>query len=59
MTKTEIYRALDLLRDTLIQAHVAMNSAIDQTQKLMQQVQSDVAVEQARVSPDAPLTGHS
>jgi hypothetical protein len=45
MTEPEIFLALDLLRDTLIQAHVALNEAMDQLEKLKLQIQNDIAAE--------------
>lgn len=45
MTKTEIFLALDLARDTLIQAHVKVNEAMDQLEKLKQKIQEDLAKE--------------
>ena len=48
MTKTEIYEALAQERNTLIAAHVQLNNAMDQLEKLMQSVQQDIAQELER-----------
>lgn len=45
MSKTEIWETLELIRNTLIQAHVQLNHALDQVEKLAQKVQQDVAAE--------------
>ena len=42
MTKTEIFLALDLIRNTVIQAHVKINEAMDQIEKLKREVQEDI-----------------
>ena len=48
MSKTEIYEALALQRNTLIQAHVQMNQALDQIDKLMEKVRQDIEAESPR-----------
>ena len=45
MSKTEIFTALNLIRRTVIQAHVQINDALDQLEKLTLLVQNDVATE--------------
>ena len=46
MSKTEIFLALDLARNTLIQAHVKVNEAMDQIEKLKQRIQEDLSQEE-------------
>lgn len=45
MTKLEIFETVDLVRDTLIRAHVALNDALDQVEKLKQRIQEDLQKE--------------
>lgn len=45
VTKTEIFLALDLARDTLIQAHVKINESMDQIEKLKARIQEDIQKE--------------
>ena len=45
MTKPEIFLALELVRDTIIQSHVQLNNAMDQLEKLTAAVQRDIAIE--------------
>lgn len=47
MTKTEIFEAVDTMRDTLIEAHVQLQSAMDQVEHLKQKLQEDIAAELA------------
>ena len=42
MTKTEIFETVDLVRDTLISAHVKLNEALDQVEKLRQRIVEDL-----------------
>ena len=46
MTKTEIFEQVDLARNTLIAAHVQLNHALDQIEKLRQKLVEDIAAEE-------------
>ena len=45
MTKPEIFVALNLIRNTVIAAHVQINEALDQLEKLQQRIQQDIEKE--------------
>ena len=42
MTQVEIWQTLQTLRDTLIQAHVQLNGAMDQIEKLAEAVRQNI-----------------
>lgn len=48
MTSLEIWQALQLIRNTLIQAHVQLNDAMDQVERLAARVRLDIAADPKR-----------
>lgn len=46
MSKTEIWESLQTIRNTVIQAHVQINHALDQIEKLAQAIQQDLSAEE-------------
>ena len=48
MTQSEIFIALNLIRDALIQSHVQMNHAFDQMEKLLERMAADMDAQAKR-----------